>query len=325
MPRRLSLRCAALGLAVISCLLGSLSWKARRQRALVEWVRARGGTVGYRYEWNEANGSLVDATPPFPTWLRNLVGIDFLDSVVFVDVSYTTGGRFDLLATVTSIRCVDVSGSDIDDLSPVALLPKLTRLRFRGTTVGRIPPLASRTHLREIDLSETRVSDISNLSSCCHLESLCASRSHITDVAPIRELAGIRFLALEDTPVESLAPIRSMSGIESLYIGGTQIRDISAVSSLERLRVLSIAGLNVVSIRPVLTCHRLQYLDFFPSDPADWAQYGPDIDLIRRAFPTSELFIPIPYVAPKPERNAPLGGDPDFSRSPDAIDKALKK
>ena len=70
------------------------------------------------------------------------------------------------------VTYVDLEGSQVSDLKPIAGLPMLEELSLSETKVDDITPLANLKHLRWLDLRGTRVSDITPLDELEQLESL---------------------------------------------------------------------------------------------------------------------------------------------------------
>jgi len=73
--------------------LGIWTDRARKQQRAVEAIRQRGGIVAYSYE---TEGGPGQPTPPGPRWLRDSLGIDYLDRVVAVNFTGDTFTDADL-------------------------------------------------------------------------------------------------------------------------------------------------------------------------------------------------------------------------------------
>src|SRR5262245_42659950 len=86
---RFSLRSLLLVMLVLCVALGWQVERARKQRDAVEWVREHGGTVGYEYQFDDHGRRLEHPLLPGTEWLRNHLGIDFLDRVVAVNLADT--------------------------------------------------------------------------------------------------------------------------------------------------------------------------------------------------------------------------------------------
>ena len=84
-----------------------------------------------------------------------------------------------------NLRMVDIDGNQVSDLSPLAGLASLTRLRGSGNQISDISPLALLTNLTELDLGNNQISDISPLSGLVNLTSLELSDNQIGDISPL--------------------------------------------------------------------------------------------------------------------------------------------
>ena len=60
---------------------------ARKQRGAVEEITRAGGSVTYDYELDPSGNRIPHATPPYPPWLRKLIGDDMLVSVTRADLA----------------------------------------------------------------------------------------------------------------------------------------------------------------------------------------------------------------------------------------------
>ncbi len=93
--------------------LGVKVRQARQQRATVEWVVANGGSVAYDYEL-QGTFSAISVYSSNRHMLSDLLGEDYLQNVI----------------------CVSLQGTDIDDLSPLDVMPELKSLVLFGTNVS---------------------------------------------------------------------------------------------------------------------------------------------------------------------------------------------
>ncbi len=79
-------------MAAIAVWLGIFSNRARRQKYVVEKVRALGGTVAYDFQkqkggrWNDFD---FKNSPPGPDWMRRFIGDDYFESVVQIGLQKT--------------------------------------------------------------------------------------------------------------------------------------------------------------------------------------------------------------------------------------------
>ena len=85
---RFSLRTLLLFMLVVCVALGWKVERTRKQRDTVAWVHQMGGSVVYDYEVDDNGRRVPNAEPPGRKWLRNLLGIDYFDDVVEVDLLF---------------------------------------------------------------------------------------------------------------------------------------------------------------------------------------------------------------------------------------------
>jgi hypothetical protein len=122
--------------------LGFFNTPAERQRKAVEAIRGQGGCVEYDYEWGQPISKYVPPrTPPGPEWLRNLIGIDYLATVVFVsngNADHISLSAFPDLPHVTRVlidcRLIDGGWEPLERMTQIQDLrllgPNITELLF---------------------------------------------------------------------------------------------------------------------------------------------------------------------------------------------------
>jgi hypothetical protein len=103
--------------------------RARKQQQAVKAIREHGGSVAYSYETKKGPGP---PTPPGPQWVRDSLGIDYLDHVV---VANLTGDTFtdadlELLQGLPRLEYLFLQSANITDagLANLDAFPRLDRL-----------------------------------------------------------------------------------------------------------------------------------------------------------------------------------------------------
>jgi hypothetical protein len=117
--------------------LGLLADSAKRQRDAVRAIRDMGGEVFYEYsrvEYENKQALVLNATPPAPAWIINLLGEDILYDAVAVtpkkqhipnswlgaamihnDFSDRTDDALDVLLQLTRLQYVELTGTSVTD------------------------------------------------------------------------------------------------------------------------------------------------------------------------------------------------------------------
>jgi NACHT domain/Leucine Rich repeats (2 copies) len=158
------------------------------------------------------------------------------------------------------VQTLDLSGTQILDLSPLSSLSQLQNLNLNGTQISDLSPLSSLSQLQTLDLNGTQILDLSPLSSLSQLQNLNLNGTQILDLSPLSSLSHLRNLNLNGTQVSDLSPLSSLFQLQTLGLSGTQILDLSPLSSLSHLRNLNLNGTQVSDLSPLSSLFQLQTL-----------------------------------------------------------------
>jgi hypothetical protein len=120
-------------------------------------------------------------------------------------------------AWVPSILNLDLSGTDLRDLSPLVGLAALRALSCSETQVIDLAPLAGLTALEVLGCSGTRVSDISPLAGLTSLARLDLRRTEVWDFSPLDHLTNLKILGKRRR--RRLAPDGDPFGIATMTRG----------------------------------------------------------------------------------------------------------
>ena len=158
-------------------------------------------------------------------------------------------------------RNLDLRGSQVSDLRPLANLTTLERLRLSGTQIADIAPLANLTALEWLDLDDTQVSDLGPLANLATLELLDLLCTQVSNLGPLANLTALEWLNLMGTPVSDIRPLAKLAALERLYLAGTQISDIGPLANLTALECLDLAYTQVSDISPLSKLTALGQID----------------------------------------------------------------
>ena len=164
---RAGLRAAIGVLLVLGMLAGWAAMgiqKAGRQADAVAVLRAAGASVYFDYQWKDGQ-PVPHGTPPEAAWLRRLLGDDFFDRAVAVDLRQTSdpdalAHHLLLLPYLTHINAADTRLTDVS-LSFWRRMPGLTSIDLSGTqiTAAGIQPLRRMPNLKQLRLERTVVAE----------------------------------------------------------------------------------------------------------------------------------------------------------------------
>src|SRR4030042_188264 len=97
-----------------------------------------------------------------------------------------------------------------------------TTLDLDGTPVTELAPLAGLTQLTTLDLAGTPVTELAPLAGLTQLTTLYLGWTPVTDLAPLAGLTQLMMLYLDGTPVTELAPLAGLTQLTTLDPGGAR-------------------------------------------------------------------------------------------------------
>ena len=185
------------------------------------------------------------------------------------------------------VHHLDLSGTKVSDLRPLAGLDPLRQLVLARTPVSDLKPLEGSllrtlkcddsgidsidalkglTRLRKLSISGTQVRDFSVLPGLS-LTELDISRTNIIDLSPVAKSRFLRELIMHHTQIADIQPIANLSALRKLMMAYTEVGDLSPVAELKSLMFaarpghgitgLTYAGTPVARTEPYSTFLRL--------------------------------------------------------------------
>ena len=196
---RYSLRSMLLVVLVLSVWLGYKANQAAKQRRAVRTIYELGGQVGYDFAYTEYR------QPPGPAWIHKLLGIDWFNAVVDVDV-------------------IDFTVDDHQLAALIGDLPDIKHMDLTDTTVNGegLEHVASLRQLETLSLGDTHITDanLRHLRRCRALTALWLYRTGITDAGLVHlsGLKNLKYLSVEYTKVTDEGVARLQAELPNLEI-----------------------------------------------------------------------------------------------------------
>jgi Leucine-rich repeat (LRR) protein len=203
--------------------------RARRQRETVSAIIEVGGWVRYDYELDASGRRIAAAEAPGPTWLRELLGVDFFAEVIQVHfrVLQVTGETPPVTRAVLA---------QLKHLSKLEYLDLGWRTEITDAELTHLKELAN---LRQLFLDRTQLTDagLVHLEGLMKVERLFLNETQVTDrgLAYLEPLSNLRHLLLQGTKVtdEGLSHLTGLKNLKRLWLGGTCVTD-KGVRELQR-------------------------------------------------------------------------------------------
>jgi hypothetical protein len=139
--------------------------QARRQREVVAEIRKVGAVVYHDWESDGNLTALPNPHPPWPKWLRSLLGDDFFQSVIqiYFYTEEATDAEVEHLRGLSQLKELELGGTHVTDagLEHLRGMSRLTELDlgFTQVTDAGLGHLKGLSQLQYLDLRTMQVTD----------------------------------------------------------------------------------------------------------------------------------------------------------------------
>ena len=164
------------------------------------------------------------------------------------------------LANLTELQSLYLRGNNISDLTPLANFTELQSLNLAGDNISDLAPFANLTELQSLYLRGNNISDLTPLANLTELQSLDLVGDNISDLAPLASLTELQSLDLAGDNISDLAPLASLTELQSLYLWGNNISDLAPLANLTELQSLVLVGSNISDLTPLANLTKLRSL-----------------------------------------------------------------
>jgi Leucine-rich repeat (LRR) protein len=263
-PWRRFLRFSVRGLILTVTVLGAgLGWIVRQahiQRDAVAAIQEAGGSV--TYDWEFDNGKYLPGGKPWaPSWLVDLIGVDFFDRVTLVNLSQAPRPPDSVLAEVGRLNQLEIlelaGNASVTDAGLVHLkgLTNLSGLGLNNTQItdAGLVHMKGLTKLSYLGLNGTQVTDagLVRLKGLTNLSILGLNGSQVTDAGMVhlKGLTNVSHLGLSGTQFTDagLVHLKGLTHLSELGLNNTRVTDAGLVH-LKGLTHLSVLWLNSTQV-----------------------------------------------------------------------------
>jgi internalin A len=163
-------------------------------------------------------------------------------------------------AKVIGATSFALTGSAINDLSPLAALFQLKQLNLGNTGICDLSLLSGLSQLELLSVEHTSIRDLTPLTGLKQLSFLNLSDTAISDLSPLAQLKKLSTLVLNNTAISDLSPLAELKGLTHLVLTNTGIRDFLPLTGLDQLRGLYLSNTTISDLAPLATLSQLTEL-----------------------------------------------------------------
>ena len=171
-----------------------------------------------------------------------------------------TNEQLEVLANLPRLGRLDLSGTDIADISKLNASKSLRILGLYNTFLNKITTLP--ISLQVLDLSKTKLIDISDFPALPLLRKLNLSSTMVQNVNKLSGVTSLEELNLGGcNALDNISGLAGLSLLHTLDVGYTRIKDTSVVEELTSLRTLGLSSTKVSDISMLFKLTLLRKLD----------------------------------------------------------------
>ena len=156
------------------------------------------------------------------------------------------------LKHATNLKAAFLERNSISDISPMADLIQLTKLRLGGNSISNISPLSGLTQLTRLSLWANSISGISPVKALTNLTELNLSGNSISSIASVAGLTQLTWLHLQSNSISDIAALAGLTNLTALRLDRNSISDIAALSGLHQLTELRLDRNNITDLSPLV-------------------------------------------------------------------------
>ncbi len=209
--------------------------------------------------------------------IRDLTGLQFATNLSSIRIDGSKVSDLSPIAGLTQLKRIDIDFTDppsiIHDAKQLSRLVNLTFLALHG--VEDLTPLAGLPKLEQLFVSHPNIRDLSPLAGLInleliHLELIHMSGALISDLSPLAGLTKLEHVHLPGGDISDLTPLAGLTELEELHLHHNSISDISPIAGLTNLKRLDLSRIDVLSdISPLATLSNLEWLSLRNNNISD--------------------------------------------------------
>lgn len=199
--------------------------------------------------------------------------LDDLPHDVVRKIAFSAGCK---ISDLNETNCRDIESLSVselktlDDISWIMHFDYLTHLDISGTEVQDISPLSALNHLRVVYMNETKVKDITSMSSLRKLRHIDIRKTEIVNLEPLSKLL-VEWIYADKTRVEKM-PAGGFDSLGHISLENCPINDIGPIASCPEIRYLHIRNTKISTLKPLFSCSKLKELHVSINNVGSWEE-----------------------------------------------------
>lgn len=187
-----------------------------------------------------------------------------------LDVSNKPVSDVAFLANFTFLEKLNLSKTNVKDLSPIKDLKKLKELNLAGSKVDTLLYLKDLTNLEILDVSGLQIFSLENIAGLAKMRELTCGENKLRDLEPLRNMTMLEELDISlNYAIKDVTPITGLVSLEKLRLKKVAIGSLEPLTSLVNLVHLDCFNAGISDLSPLSKLPKLMHLDISHNSVSD--------------------------------------------------------
>lgn len=190
---------------------------------------------------------------------------------------------------VEKISTIKAPSAGIKSIAGLEHCRELRELNLSGNQIEDISPLSGLKYLQSVDVSNNKVASIEALKPLTMLQYVNLGGNQIADLAPLAGHQTIWALYLEKNKITDIGVVADLPKLVALYLDDNQVKDISVLAKLPKLERIGLTRNQITDISPLSASIYWKYLFLEENQIADLA---PLVEMLKKDLAERKRFAP---------------------------------
>lgn len=198
-----------------------------------------------------------------PSGAKSLADIRHMTFLEKLTIDKSASKQLDNISPMVNLTELTIVNTTVsqEELSVIASLPMLKKLKLQSCSLTGIAPLKNATGLTTLDLNNNTIRVISAIGAMKDLQVLNLSHNAVADLSALSSNATLTELNVSSNDLKSLAPISTLTGLKTLDASTNAITELGDIGNLTALTTLSLKNNKLSKIGTLNKCTALTDLN----------------------------------------------------------------
>ncbi|UJF35739.1 leucine-rich repeat domain-containing protein [Paenibacillus hexagrammi] len=192
--------------------------------------------------------------------VSSLKGLEYATNLYSLYFDHNNISDVSPIANLPKLTKVGLGSNKLTDIRSLGALPSLLSIGLNHNEIEDVTVLANSPNIQQLSINHNQIKDISKLSGLTNLTFLNIEENKITDISAVASFHKLETLMADDNQIKDLTPLSGLS-LYSIQLNNNKVTDVTPLSTLKELGNLRIAGNQLQNISPLAKLTQLTLLE----------------------------------------------------------------